>query len=254
MIKEMQSLREEYLTWLRENTLLREVDEWVEITTPFLDRHNDCLQIYAKPSEGGYLLTDGGYTIDDLEFCGLKLTTDSRKQLLTVTLNGFGISRVGNTLQVKATAEDFPLKKQNLIQAMLAVNDLYYTARPTVASLFAEDVALWLKESDFLFQRNVEFSGKSGLNVRYDFVIPQNGVHSNLALWGIGDPSLASAKKTVFDWGDTQDARDEEYVPVVVLDDFNSQVSDNVKNVFLTYGMRLVYWSCRKPAREELAA
>ena len=60
MISEMQSLREDYLSWLRDNILLREVDEWVEITTPFLDRHNDCVQIYAKPSDGGFVLTDHG--------------------------------------------------------------------------------------------------------------------------------------------------------------------------------------------------
>ena len=254
MIYEMQSFREEYLSWLRENTTLRGVDEWVEITTPFLDRHNDCMQIYVKPAEGGYILTDHGYTIDDLEFCGCKLDTPTRKELLTVALNSFGVKRIGNALKVEATLEDFALQKQNLLQAMLAVNDLHYTSRSNVARAFAEDVALWLQESDIHFQRNVEFAGKSGLNVRYDFVIPKNGLHSNLVLWGIGNPSLESAKKTVFDWRDTQDARDERYVPYVAMDDVNRRVSDNVKNVFLNYGMKPVLWSQRESVREELAA
>lgn len=254
MIKEMQSLRDEYLSWLRENTLLREVDEWIEITTPFLDRHNDCMQIYVKHTAGEYVLTDHGHTIDDLEFCGIKLDTPTRKELLNVTLNGFGVKRKDNALQVKATSEDFALQKQNLLQAMLAVDDLYYTSRFNVVRAFAEDVALWLKESDIFFKRNAEFKGKSGLNVSYDFVIPKNGLHSNIALWGIGNPSLESAKKTVFDWEDTQDARDEVYIPYVILDNVNKRVSDNTKSVFLNYGIKLVFWSDRKPAREELAA
>ncbi|MCY4465513.1 MAG: DUF1828 domain-containing protein [Chloroflexi bacterium] len=254
MIDNMPRLLDRYMGWLRDNTLLREVDEWVEITTPFLDRHNDCVQIYAKPSDDGFVLTDHGYTIDDLEFCGFKMKGDTRLELLNVTLNGFGIRRIGNALQVKASFEDFALQMQNLLQAMLAVNDLYYTSRSNIASAFADDVALWLKESDICFRRNVEFNGKSGLNVAYDFVIPSNGIHSNVALWSIGNPSLQSAKKTVFDWGDTEDARDGIYVPYVVLDDVNGRVSDNAKGVFVNYGMKLVYWSGRRAALKELAA
>lgn len=254
MIDAMPRLLDRYIGWFRDNTMLREVDEWVEITTPFLDRHNDCVQIYAKASDEGFVLTDHGYTIDDLEFCGIKLKGDTRLDLLNVTLNGFGVRRIGNALQVKATFEDFALQKQNLLQAMLAVNDLYYTSRSNVASAFADDVALWLKESDIGFTRDVEFSGKSGLRVTYDFVIPKNGVRSTLAIWSIGNPSLQSAKKTVFDWGDTKDARDEKYVPYVVLDDVNGRVSDNTKRVFVNYGINLVYWSGRRAALEELAA
>lgn len=251
MIYEMQGLREEYLSWLRDNITLRGLDEWVEITTPFLDRHNDCMQIYAKLIDGGYVLTDHAYTIDDLEFCGCKLDTSTRKQLLQVTLNGFGVKKIDNALQVKATSGDFALQMQNLLQAMLAVNDLYYTSRSNVANAFAEEVALWLQESDMQFRRDVEFAGMSGLNVRFDFVIPKNEVHPNFALWGIGNPSLATAKKTVFDWHDTKDAREEIYVPYAVL---GEAISDNAKNVFLTYGINPIFWANRKPAREELAS
>jgi len=41
--------------WLKGKTTLREVNgSWVEITTPYLDRHNDALQIYARAEDGGY--------------------------------------------------------------------------------------------------------------------------------------------------------------------------------------------------------
>ena len=47
---EIKELNSQYFDWLRDNTILREInDDWTEITTPFLDRHNDCLQIYVKP-------------------------------------------------------------------------------------------------------------------------------------------------------------------------------------------------------------
>ena len=70
MIDEIQSLLEQYRIWLRDKTSIRQVNDWVEITTPYMDRHNDLLQIYAKRSKDGFLLTDDGYILDDLEQSG----------------------------------------------------------------------------------------------------------------------------------------------------------------------------------------
>ena len=48
MIHEVQKLLDAYLAWLKDKTQLRQVADWVEITTPYLDRNNDYLQIYAQ--------------------------------------------------------------------------------------------------------------------------------------------------------------------------------------------------------------
>ena len=46
---EIDVLIENYFEWLKDNTSTKLInDTWSEITTPYLDRHNDCLQIYAK--------------------------------------------------------------------------------------------------------------------------------------------------------------------------------------------------------------
>src|SRR5436305_808757 len=59
MAQEIDKLLNDYRAWLREKTTLREVNgSWVEITTPYLDRHSDALQIYARAENGGYVLTD----------------------------------------------------------------------------------------------------------------------------------------------------------------------------------------------------
>ena len=67
MINEIQGLLDEYARWLKEKTLIRQVDEWVKITTPYLDRHND------------YVLTDAGYILQDLELSGCRLDTAKEK-------------------------------------------------------------------------------------------------------------------------------------------------------------------------------
>ncbi len=62
--EEIQKHNENYYRWLNAKTQIKEINsQWVEITTPYLDRHNDCLQIYAKKENDSYLLTDDGYII-----------------------------------------------------------------------------------------------------------------------------------------------------------------------------------------------
>lgn len=61
MTGEIQRLLDQYWSWLQEQTMVREVGDHVEITTPYLDRHNDCLQMYASKTKEGFILTDDGY-------------------------------------------------------------------------------------------------------------------------------------------------------------------------------------------------
>ncbi|HXJ94431.1 MAG TPA: DUF1828 domain-containing protein [Terriglobia bacterium] len=175
MLQEINKLLNDYRAWLKEKTTLREVNgSWVEITTPFLDRHNDALQIYARAQNGGYLLTDDSYTIHDLEASGCKLDTEKRKDLLQMTLNGFGVKLNHEAIEVQATPETFPLRKHNLLQAMLAVNDLFYLAKPIVESLFYEDVVAWLDANDIRYTPSVKFTGISGYDHHFHFAIPKS--------------------------------------------------------------------------------
>ena len=50
-------------------------------TTPYLDRHNDQLQIYATKTNGHFALTDDGYIIQDLQSSGCDLKTERRRTL-----------------------------------------------------------------------------------------------------------------------------------------------------------------------------
>lgn len=61
MIEEVQSLLDNYWAWLQGKSDLRQLDGSVEITTPYLDRHNDYFQIYTTQDSDGFLLTDDGY-------------------------------------------------------------------------------------------------------------------------------------------------------------------------------------------------
>ena len=242
--------------WLRDETILRQIGEWVEITTPYLDRHNDCLQIYAKRDDRGFVLTDDGYTIADLQQSGCTIDSPRRQALFTTTLNGFGvqISEATKALEVRASAENFALQKHNLVQAMLAVNDLFYLASSTVASLFHEDVIAWLDICNVRYTPNVKFSGKSGYDHRFDFVVPKSKVHPERILRAFNRPSREAAQTMAFAWLDTREVRAQESRSYAILNDSEQPVSRSVLDAMRTYEVYPIPWSTRDEAREELAA
>ncbi|MBM3303442.1 MAG: DUF1828 domain-containing protein, partial [Deltaproteobacteria bacterium] len=207
MIEEIQKLLDDYLAWLKDKTALRQVKDWIEITTPYLDRHNDYLQIYVKRQNSGFLLTDDGYTIEDLKRSGCELESRKRRDLLTLTLNGFGVKLDGDSLVVQASRDNFALRKHNLVQAMLGVNDLFYLASPMVASLFLEDVTSWLDLHAIRYTPKVKFTGKSGYDHLFDFVIPASRKQPERILQTINRPSREAAQVVAFSWIDTKEVR-----------------------------------------------
>jgi len=254
MIDEIQVLLDKYLQWLKDKTVLRQVNDWVEITTPYLDRHNDYLQMYARKENGSFLLTDDGYVIGDLRRAGCELESKKRKDLLNQTLNGFGVKLVDDMLTVHAAPENFALKKHNLVQAMLAVNDLFYLAVPMVASLFLEDVTAWLDLNDIRYTPKVKFTGKTGYDHLFDFVIPASRKQPERILHAINRPSRETAQSLAFSWIDTKEVRPANSRAYAILNDSEHASTITVLDALKNYDVSPVLWSRREEVKEELAA
>lgn len=254
MIEDIQKMMDGYIAWLRDKSSLREVGDWVEITTPSLDRHNDQLQIYVRRENGHFILSDDGYILQDLEQSGCKLDTPKRQELLRMALNGFGVERRDDALVVKATEENFPLKKHSLVQAMLSVDDLFCLASPHVSSLFYEDVVAWLNESDIRFVENVKFTGKTGYDHLFEFVIPPSRRSPERVLQAVNRPDKSSAMDVVFAWMDTRETRRPESKAYALLNDTEQTVKPDVISALQSYDIRPARWSERDSIRDELAA
>jgi hypothetical protein len=254
MIEEVRSLVDGYKHWLRDKTALREVNNHVEITTPFLDRHNDYIQIYAQKKDGGFLLSDGGATIDDLEMSGCSLDTPKRQDLLRTTLAGFGIALDHGALHVQATAENFSLRKHNLIQAMLAVNDLFYLAQPYVESIFFDDVLAWLDERGIRYTPNVSFRGKSGYEHRFHLAIPKSQGAPERLVQAITNPTKDAAMSLAFAWLDTREVRPAGSKAFAVLNDREKRLPPTVSDALTSYEVTPVSWSVREKFEDQLAA
>jgi hypothetical protein len=254
MITEIQKLMDRYARWVRDKSQLREIGGSVEVTTPFLDRHNDYLQFYVKRSNGHLLLTDEGATIEDLRLSGCNLESPKRKGLLQVTLNGFGVQLETDALTTKATPESFCLKKHNLVQAMLAVNDLFYLATPTVASLFLEDVTSWLDVNSIRYVPSISFVGKTGYNHRFDFDIPRSNTRPERLLRAINRPDRDAAEAMVMAWVDTRETRPDGSEAYALLNDAEGRILTPVMDALTSYDVVPVPWSRREEFKDQLAA
>jgi hypothetical protein len=254
-VTEIEKLLHDYHAWLRDKTTLRQVNgEWVEITTPYLDRHNDALQLYVRAEGGGYILTDDSYTIHDLEASGCDLRPKKRQDLLRMTLNGFGVRLQRDALEVHATAETFPLRKHSLIQAVLAVNDLFYLAKPIVESLFFEDVVTWLDANDIRYTPEVKFTGISRYDHLFNFVIPKSRREPERIVQAINRPTRETALQFINAWTDTRQTRPPESKAYAMLNDIEKVVSSSVIDAFRNYQIHAVPWGERAQVVPELAA
>lgn len=254
MVTEIETLVAEYSRWLREQFTCREIGEWTEITTPFLDRHNDYLQVYARRSGDGFELTDDGYVIADLAMSGCELDTAHRSALLAETLSGFAVTRDGEALVVRASAASFAQRKHDLIQAMLSVGDLFCLAQPMVKSLFMEDVRQWLDLRDVRNASGVVRVGRSGFNHRFHFLVPKSRREPERYVQTFARPDKQGATGFIFSWMDTDATRPADSRAYVLLNDTESRVPPDVVSALSSYGIRGIGWTERDQIADELAA
>jgi hypothetical protein len=247
-------LVDSYLAWIRDKFTVEDIVGVCEITTPFLDRHNDRLQIYAVPKNGILRLTDDGYIVADLKASGCPIDTAGRQATLRVILNGFGVHEEDGELYVDASPANFPQKKHALIQAMLAVNDMFTTARQRVATLFFEDVSQFLEANDVRHAANVEFTGKSGFIHKFDFLIPKSRKMPERLVRAINNPTRDSATSLLFSWTDTREVRAPDSRVYAILNDTDKPTSQDLLSALEEYDVKAVLWSQRQQYLAELAA
>jgi hypothetical protein len=251
---ECERLMSQYLNWLKVETTCNQFDGILEITTPFVDRHNDYLQIYVQRVGDKLRLTDDGFTMCDLHMCGCSLDSPKREELLDSIVSGFALSRDGHELYTEATFDTFAERKHALVQGMLCVNDLFLTAKQTVASLFADDVAVFLMANDIRFTPDIKLQGISGFHHRFDFVIPQSKEQPERILQAVTSPTKSNIAALLFSWTDTREKRKPGTRLYAVLNDTDKRPSRDTISALERYGIDPVPWSRRMAWREKWAS
>ena len=242
-----------YLSWLRSELSLEYLDDGAELTTPFLDRHNDHLQVYVNSDESSIKLSDDGYILKDLEMSGFELNSPKRKAILTATLNGFGVTESKGMLTIKASKQSVGKNLHSLIQAMLAVNDLFTMAQPHVRSLFWEDVHDYLDSNDIRFTSRVKLPGKTGFDHEIDFLIPKSKTQPDRTIKVINNPVKSNITSCLFAFSDILKMRSES-LPIAFLNDGVGFISGDSIEAFRRYDVTPIIWSERNNYVNQLAS
>lgn len=245
---ECERLIRDYLGWLKQGIRVTELGAACHIATPFLDRHNDEIEIYVERTAGGLLLTDDGYTVTDLEASGMAFSTDKRRAHLDAILNGFGVKLVNSELQVISTPQDFPQKRHNLVQAMLAVNDMFVMGQEHVFSLFREDVAAFLDEHAVPSFPDIKLTGKSGFDHKFDFAIPPTRGKPQRVVRAINDLTKEQALSFAFAVADVRAVRAEAFQALSFVNDVEHTMNDENVSAMRAYDIIAVPWSRRDEA------
>jgi hypothetical protein len=79
LLAEAKRLVRDYGAWLNEGFDVELEGDYAVISTPFLDPHNDEIELYVRKEGDSLVLTDRGSTLSDLESSGLDVATEKRR-------------------------------------------------------------------------------------------------------------------------------------------------------------------------------
>lgn len=236
-------LKEQYIKWLEDEITLNKINEYWEITSPFLDRYNDYLQVYAKmDNDNEILLTDDAYTLNNLKMAGVDINSPRRKQLLDNFLNKYKVQLDNEALTIKTGVEDFPQKLLFLMQTMLNVDDMFMLSQNRVSSIFLDDIKEFLDSREIFYSENVNFVGKSGFFYYYDYLIQRTKNKPERLCKVINNPNKQNFQSTMFMWNDTKETRNEDSKLIVFLNDEN-KIDSSIIEGFKNYNVDTILWS-----------
>ena len=239
-------VKEKYIKWLEQEISVNKIGEYLEITSPFLDRYNDYLQVYAKlEADDEIILTDDAYIINNLQMSGVDINSNKRKQVLESFLNKYNVKLEEDALVTKSGIEDFPQKILFLMQAMLNIDDMFMLSQNKVASIFLEDVTEFLDSRDIFYSKDVSFVGKSGFIYSYEYLLQRTKEKPERLCKVINNPNKQNFQNTIFMWNDTKETRGNDSQLIVFLNDEN-KMDASILEGFKNYYVDVILWSERE--------
>ena len=224
---EIQDLIDEYISFIKKGISYRKLETGYEITTPFLNDCNDHIQIYIQDIEKDQIIfSDGGDTLSYLSEIGISYT-GNRKNIIQAALRSYGVEiDKDECLTIKASVRNAPQQEHNLIQAILKINDMEFTTKSRVSSMFADDVAAYFEKHEIYAMTGMSVMGKSTLYHTYDFLIGRDKYFPERFCNVVNNPTRNSIINTIFSWNDTSGKRRDDSRFYVFLNDEKKINSD----------------------------
>lgn len=252
---DIQKMIDDYARWLKSEIVITTINEFYELTTPYLDRFNDYIQIYVKQDETGEIvMTDDGYIIRNLLSSGVSFRSNSkRKRMLDGILRNFSMQLNENAITTVATEQTFPQKKHLMVQAMLAVDDMFEVRPDNIKNFFVEDIQTFFDEHEVFYSRDFSLIGKTGSLYTYEFHFQRTKQKPERFCKALNRVRESNRNMTIFNWVDTQEKRNNEGQLIVMLNDENTVDSSDL-DAFRNYGIEPILFSQRQANMELFSA
>ena len=238
----------QYYRWLKDKTAytLNESTQWARISTPFVGLFNDPVEIFVKKSDGGFLLSDDGATVRNLSLSGVDINRSLRRRAWAENIRyNYGIEVDGDELVTRATLEDFPVKKHNLICAIEDTISLEVTSRQNVSSIFKEDVKQMLDDMDVVYTADFPAIGKTGIHFVFDFQIAARKTETIIKTFG--ELNKMNVPNFLFAFDDVRDGRSrltgKEILGLALVDDSESDPKREFVSAIESRGVGLIPWT-----------
>lgn len=254
---EIKALLNEYANFIRSEISVAKIGEFCEITTPYLDRHNDYLQIYVKQLDDGEIfMTDDGFTISDLIASGVSIRRGStREKAIHDIIRSFSLSLSGEDIVTTAQPETFAMRKHLMVQAMLQISDMYIAEPATIKDMFLDDVRMFMENNKVRYLADIPIVGKSGNVNVYPFVVAKSDNQPEWFIQAINKIDITKRNLSIFNWEDTKpQRRDPNASLMVFINDSIKAATKNDLQAYKAYNILPMPFSKREAALEKLGA
>lgn len=240
-----------YYDWLKSNLEIKEIGDYFEEVTPFLDNRNDSISIYQKYLSNDCIqISDGGFIMDEFEILSIDVSKGKRKEVFDYLLSSYHIELKDGELITTTSVSNYYTYKHFFIQGILKLEDMYLLNRHTVKNTFQEDVLSFLDDNEITYSDDIKISGRSKLDHNIDILIPGKKHEGLIKLANNLDTN--TVKANIFTFEDIIGARKKQSKFFVLINDKNSKTKKKYTDAFNQYDIKTLNWSDKKDISYQL--
>lgn len=236
-----------YTNWLHDNYQVKKFKNGDELTTPFTNSIGDNIRIYVVQKQNGEIqLTDDGATLNGLDMMGIDLNTDTRTALIQSILKQYKIKRDHqDTLYINGKLKEFPLIEQQLLQAIIHLDDLFYTRKAVSTNIFREEVLNFFIENSFGGLPKYDVDGSSGIPYKIDYAMGRTQNQPWRFFQIVNRPTfetIAYQSLVSDDVKNNDSFKSSALKYVLVVNTQNTKLNTKSRTIASRYGVDLVPW------------
>jgi hypothetical protein len=186
--------------------------------------------------------------MSNLELQGLQIQGSKRRRdLLDSILLNYRIQTVKDELTIETNLENFSQSKHNFLSAIIEINDLYVLSKHNVASIFKEDVRIYLDSQDIIYTPDFISKGTTGLEFNFDFQIAKKD--REIVIKSFNTINKSNLPTFLFSWDDIKPVREKitkkNVNAIAIINDIDKMIKPEFLEALKAKNANYILWSER---------